>query len=119
MFTYFKPVEKKQEAPHFEVILDFIHGDADGYSDSVTKIDTEENLVAFLREVDVVSELDSFSPDFSEAAEKLGLSEDDVSQIYYEILPQDITCDNYRAQLQGKNIFYVDAQGVRIELIQI
>ena len=119
MFTYFKPVEKKQEAPHFEVVLDFMHGDADGYSDSVTKFETEEDVLLFLKQVDEVQSLDAYDPSFFDLAENLEISEDEAADLYLEILPRDIKCDDFRAQLCGQKVFYVDAQGVQTELIKI
>lgn len=118
-FTHFKVESSEKVQPFFDVEVTFMHGDADGYTTNSFQFQTEEEVLGFQRELKILSDMDVQEPDFESAAKLLGYSAEDVSYMFYDIFPHDITCDNYRAQYDFCTVFYVDSENRRMKLVKI
>jgi len=114
-------IKGERELPKFQVVINFMHGDADGYSDNTENFATELEALDYLSTATVVckfAEDNKYSDNyvFSKLAVDLGISEDDAGILFYDMIPHDITCDNYRATVLGIYVF-ANADGKEYQLV--
>lgn len=98
------------DLPRFEVKVEFMSGDADAEEYEVTSFAQEQDVLAYLGELEVFQKYQDDGREYNVAkiAAALDWSEDDVED-FISNLPWDVTCDSYKARLVGWEIFaYAD-----------
>lgn len=117
----FFQIEEKVVKPNFRLIISWMHGDADGYTDTEFVFETEvelwEHWNLFSQLIDVVPQheflnWEKWGP---KAAVSLGLSEDDLENSVGDMFECDITYSDCYARYNGSQMFAViDGQEYKI-----
>lgn len=107
--------------PNYRVVVRFMHGDADAFTEGNNDFQTKAQLTEFLNELSVFENVDQYEYDdeIEQLAAKMGVDYDELLDRYCEVIESDSTCDTFRAKVVGITVYgMIDDVWCEFEIVE-
>lgn len=119
--NHFKVKKTSNEAAGtYIAVMHFGHGDADFETTTRHVFKNGNDLYQFVAILNVIDEIigDRLDgPDITKIADAIGIDAEQVDEFISNVYIRDKTCDLYRADYIGLNLYYVDEEYGTVEIV--